>query len=610
LLKNNQFAGMKILQRFLPLLFFMYSGLMANATIYYVSYVAGNDANPGNQLHLPFRTIPRAVTVAVAGDTIYVRGETHVYNSRIRIQKSGTAEKKFYLLAYPLDPVRPLLDFSGMAINSSNRGIQMDANYWHVKGLDIFKAGDNGMFISGGYNVIEFCSFFENYDTGLQLGSGAHHNQIINCDAFFNRDLDEGNADGFAAKLDVGTGNAFRGCRAWQNSDDGWDGYIRTSNPVEPQTTYDSCWCFLNGYRKDGTPSTGNGNGFKMGGSDERNEIHDVILRNCLAVQNRNKGFDQNNNAGSMILYNNTGYRNGQNYGMNNRNPAAGRVMALTNNISFSHRSQGDRFASQAVFTTNSWQTPFVVTADDFVNLDTSQLRGPRNADGSLPFIQLMQLANGSDLIDGGTPVGLPFFGSAPDLGYAESNFVLPVQMVSFNGQRQKEGVLLQWKTATEINNHGWYIERLLPGSMAWQRIGFVAGSGNLTGEKSYQFMDTYAPTDKDIQYRLRQQDFDGRHRYSHIVQIRKDALQPELLLYPNPVAHEAIFRFSLSEPGQVAIQLYDMNGRMLMHVCNEPMSVGLQSRIFRVQNLPAGRYQVGMMVNGKHTATVPMVKR
>jgi hypothetical protein len=596
--------------RFLPWILFSVLTTQSRAATYYVSFVAGNDNNPGNQIALPFKTIPRAVTAAVAGDTIFVRGETHFYTGRIRITKSGSADNKFFLLAYPHDPVRPLLDFSGMAISGSNRGIQLDANFWHIKGLDVFKAGDNGMYISGAYNTIEFCSFFENYDTGLQLGNGANNNTVLHCDAYFNRDINEGNADGFAAKLDVGTGNKFKGCRAWQNSDDGWDGYIRATVLVEPLTTYDSCWVFLNGYRKDGTVSTGNGNGFKMGGSDNREEIHDNILRNCLAVHNRSKGFDQNNNAGTMILQNCTGYRNGPNYGMNNRNPAPGRVMEITNSISFSNRANSDRFASQAVFTTNSWQPPFVVDASDFLSLDTSLLRAPRNTDGSLPYINFMHLAQGSDLIDGGTPVGLPFLGSAPDLGYAESNFVLPVQMVAFSGQRQKEGVWLDWKTATETGNRGWDVERLLPGSIAWQRVGFVAGSGDYSGEKTYRFLDVNAPADKNIQYRLKQQDVDGRHRYSHIVHITKEVLQPELLLYPNPVAHEAIFRFSLSEPGQVAILLYDMNGRMLMQVCNEHMNSGIQSRIFRVQNLPVGRYQVRMIVNGKQAATLPMMKR
>ena len=60
--------------------------------------------------------------------------------------------------------------------------------------------------------------------------------------------------------------------------------------------------------------ATGNGNGYKMGGSDDKTLMHNFTLKNCIAFDNRVKGFDQNNNKGSMILYNCSGYRNGTNY--------------------------------------------------------------------------------------------------------------------------------------------------------------------------------------------------------------------------------------------------------------------------------------------------------
>jgi len=56
-----------------------------------------------------------------------------------------------------------------MTENSSNRGIVLDAKYWHVKGITIKGAGDNGMLLSGHYNIIEKCTFRENRDSGLQL---------------------------------------------------------------------------------------------------------------------------------------------------------------------------------------------------------------------------------------------------------------------------------------------------------------------------------------------------------------------------------------------------------------------------------------------------------
>jgi hypothetical protein len=293
--------------------------------------------------------------------------------------------------------------------------VRLSGRYWHIRGIDIRKAGDNGMHVSGSYNIIEFCSFSENQDTGLQLSNGAAYNRVVNCDSYFNADPDNGDADGFAAKLDVGTGNSFTGCRAWQNSDDGYDGYLRPSDDIT--TTMDNCWIFRNGYLMDGSPSVGNGNGFKMGGSDSPSLLmHNIILRNCVAFDNRVKGFDQNNNKGSMTLLNCTAFRNGTNYSLNGAINVA-KVATIANGAVLGSPGPIGAFVVQQ---TNSWLPPFVVTTADFQSIDTAGARGPRQADGSLPVLPFLRLAQGSDLIDGGTDVGLPYTGAAPDLGAFE----------------------------------------------------------------------------------------------------------------------------------------------------------------------------------------------
>jgi len=387
------------------------------AGTYFVS-PAGVDTNSGSY-DFPFKTVPKAVAVTLAGDTIYVRGGTHVYNTTISISKQGTDSTWYHLWAYPGE--RPFFDFSSMPTSGSLRGFNVSGSYWHIRGIDIFRAGDNGMLLRGHHNKIEYCSFSENRDTGLQLASGAAFNQVINCDSYFNKDTTQGNADGFASKLDVGTGNYFYGCRAWQNSDDGYDGYLRGANNVF--TTLENCWIFRNGYLKSGSPSSGNGNGFKLGGSDSANLQHDVVLKKCLAFDNRVKGFDQNNDRGSMTLLNCTGYRNGTNYSIS-LTLAAGESLKVKNCAALGSYGSIGAFAIQE---TNSWMVPFTVTSGDFVSTDTAGVYGPRQADGSLPDVGFMHLAQGSDLIDGGTDVGLPYIGPGPDLGYVESDWPLAV---------------------------------------------------------------------------------------------------------------------------------------------------------------------------------------
>jgi hypothetical protein len=358
---------------------------------------------------------------AVAGDTVFVRAGTYASSSTITISQSGTPAKSICLMAYPGDK-RPVLDYSGMAVGSSNRGIRLSGSYWHIKGIIIKGAGDNGMNMSGSNNIIEFCDFLENQDSGLQIGGGGANNQIVNCDSYYNIDPGQGNADGFSPKLDVGTGNYFRGCRSWQNSDDGFDGYLRPSDDVT--STFENCWCYKNGYLKNGSAGSGNGNGFKMGGSDDKDLRHNAVLKNCLSVGNLSKGFDQNNDKGSMTLYNCTGFNNGINYKIDGTILAGGKSLTITNCIS---AGSGGVQVTGGTITTCSWSTGFSVSNADFVSVDPTVMTGPRKADGSLPDMTFMHLQTNpkSKLIDAGTVIGgMVYAGSKPDLGCFETGLV------------------------------------------------------------------------------------------------------------------------------------------------------------------------------------------
>jgi len=388
-------------------------------------YVAtdGTDDSTGT-IDYPYQSISKAISVSQPGDTIYVRGGTYNLTSTINITivLSGTAEQMRTLTAYK-DEV-PVLDGSGLP--SGKKGISLQSNYWHIKGLRITLAKDNGMQINfGSYNIIENCQFYRNQDTGLQISNGSSYNQIINCDSYYNADPpDYGDADGFAPKLDVGTGNSFYGCRAWGNCDDGWDGYMRGADDIS--TTLVNCWTWGNGYFENGSDPgpQANGNGFKMGGGDNSNALHlmhHMTLINCVSFDNKNKGFDQNNNEGSMTLLNCTGYNNLTANFRIQRELKAGQVLTVKNCVSYSGAVELGAFAIQQ---TNSWLDPFQVTMEDFVSLDSELAAAERMADGTLPENGFLHLAAGSDLIDGGTDLGYSFYGDAPDLGAFESDYI------------------------------------------------------------------------------------------------------------------------------------------------------------------------------------------
>ncbi|MDX9927726.1 MAG: T9SS type A sorting domain-containing protein, partial [Bacteroidales bacterium] len=97
---------------------------------------------------------------------------------------------------------------------------------------------------------------------------------------------------------------------------------------------------------------------------------------------------------------------------------AAGKALTLKNCAELGGKVSIGTFAVQEK---NSWLTPFVVTTADFRSTDPSGATGPRNSDGTLSHIEYMHLAAGSDLIDSGVDAGLPFAGTAPDLGCFET---------------------------------------------------------------------------------------------------------------------------------------------------------------------------------------------
>ncbi len=420
------------------------------AAIFYVS-TTGSDTNNGLTIDAPFATVYKAVMMANPGDMIYVRGGTYTCATRINLSKSGTATQMNFLFAYPGEKV--ILNFSSMAVADSNQGIQISGDYWYVKGIAVFNAGDNGMLIQGGsYNRIENCEFYENRDAGFQIKGMGAFNKVINCDAHDNADPQNsyGNADGFSTKIDPGDGNYYYGCRAWCNSDDGWDGYLKTNdvaggypNPDNVTTTLENCWVFKSGYLKGGTTTcAGNGNGFKTGGSDNKDQRHNQILVNCLSFGNTNKGFDQNSNTGSMTMINCTSIGNAKGNYMFKTALATGKTLTLKNCVSYQASGTKCGIAATAVLATNS----FVMKADaseqsnsatpaDFQSVDIAtgytQGTSARKANGSLPDITFGHLvATSANLFDKGTIINdvpylgispIPYNGAKPDLGCFET---------------------------------------------------------------------------------------------------------------------------------------------------------------------------------------------
>jgi hypothetical protein len=381
-----------------------------HAATYYVA-TNGSDAGAGTS-NAPFATPQKAMTVLATGDYIYVRGGTYQLTSQVKTSKAGVASNYSRLWAYPGE--HPIFDFSSDP-TSGDRGIYLSKDYWHVKGIEVQFAKDNGIIITSGSNIVEGCTIHDCNDDGLTLGSTttlAHDNLILNCDSYRNYQAGSSgnNGDGYSGKSGCGPSNIFQGCRAWYNSDDGWDFYDNDTNTV----VLLNCWSFDNGTNLWNVSGfSGNGNGFKLGGSGTHARH---TLKQCVAFDNHAKGFDYNLSVAGHTMLNCTSFRNGKpNYEFP-ITPANG-TNTFKNCVSYA--GAGVDIVAGSVMISNSWQG-FAVSVADFVSLDASLAFAPRNADFSLPTNGFARLAAGSQLIDKGVDVGLPFNGTAPDLGAYE----------------------------------------------------------------------------------------------------------------------------------------------------------------------------------------------
>ncbi|QQY81127.1 T9SS type A sorting domain-containing protein [Tamlana sp. s12] len=407
-------------------------------------YVANNgSASNSGSINSP-KTFESALSSVSSGGTIYVKGGKYNFSSTIVITKNGSSSSKIKVFGYDGMPV---LSFAAQSESSSNRGIVLDGNYWHFKDITIEEAGDNGMLLSGNYNTIESCIFRSNHDTGLQLSryntnatsisDWPSHNLILNCEAYDNRDSDNEDADGFAAKLTCGVGNTFRGCVAHHNIDDGWDLYTKSDTGPIGVVTFEDCIAHSNGtLTTGGSSGGGDKNGFKLGSS-----AHKInhIVRRCIAFNNGKHGFTDNGNIGAIEFTNNTTYNNGE-YNIHTRDGAS---HIFKNNISLGNsqtdRIRGNYSAPNAFINIDGTLT---ASSSDFVTLSP----GPNADPTSNGFLNLKSSSN---LIDAGvTTSGIDYSGSRPDLGAVEYGLVIDQPedpVVSLNAVATETEINLNW---------------------------------------------------------------------------------------------------------------------------------------------------------------------
>ncbi|MBL7732852.1 MAG: T9SS type A sorting domain-containing protein [Chitinophagaceae bacterium] len=160
----------------------------------------------------------------------------------------------------------------------------------------------------------------------------------------------------------------------------------------------------------------------------------------------------------------------------------------------------------------------------------------------------------------------------------------LPVQLTSFSAERNGATVLLKWTTATEINCKGFRIERKT--GNGWITAGFVnsaALNGMSTEKLDYQYTDLNNVKGLS-QYRIVQEDLDGRLAYSEIRSVPGEG-HSNMLVYPNPSQNGT---FNIVFSGQNTrrdILILDMNGRCIRQIKNSSDNTVV------LRNIPQGLF-------------------
>jgi hypothetical protein len=168
----------------------------------------------------------------------------------------------------------------------------------------------------------------------------------------------------------------------------------------------------------------------------------------------------------------------------------------------------------------------------------------------------------------------------------------LPVELVSFKGQANADGVNLTWRTASEQGNKGFEVQVSTDGK-TFKQVGFVESKvGTTSLMQNYSFRDARATSGTNY-YRLKQIDFDGTFEYSKTIAVNL-TLASSSAVYPTLVTSDITVRLARTDE-QVTILVADMAGKQLATVQN-PSD---RQVVMPVQHLQSGVYFVTVVTGG-----------
>jgi len=191
----------------------------------------------------------------------------------------------------------------------------------------------------------------------------------------------------------------------------------------------------------------------------------------------------------------------------------------------------------------------------------------------------------------------------------ASENFV-PVELTSFTAEVSNNKIILNWATATELNNLGFDIEQSID-NKNFTKIGFVPGFGTTSEARSYNF--AIADFSAGVQYfRLKQLDFDGSSTLTNSVEIEGPAPNNFSLSqnYPNPFNPSTAINFTLPIESNISVKVYNMLGEDVLEILNSGLQAGYHKLDIDGSALSSGSYFYVLEANGTNGSNFRSVKK
>lgn len=144
-------------------------------------------------------------------------------------------------------------------------------------------------------------------------------------------------------------------------------------------------------------------------------------------------------------------------------------------------------------------------------------------------------------------------------LGNTDSSTPLPVTLVSLEASPSTGSVLVKWKTASELNNDFFEVQKSIDGEK-WKEVAIVNGAGTTIIPQFYQIID-FDPVPGRSYYRLKQTDFDGNFDYSIVVVVNYNEMK-SFDISPNP--SNGMFRIEGFKSDRHQVRVYTVHGQPL----------------------------------------------